>query len=76
MVTIWLGVPVKVVAERAGHTVAMMLTTYAHVIPGSQAAAAKQVAALRRPAAPTGDEAAADSPNLRVLKRKNPGQSA
>lgn len=78
MVTIWLtaGVPVKVVAERAGHTVAMMLTTYAHVIPGSQAAAAKQVAALRRQTTPTGDETAADRPNLRVLKGKNPGQSA
>ncbi|MET9071793.1 tyrosine-type recombinase/integrase [Streptomyces sp. NPDC004232] len=78
MVTIWLtaGVPVKVVAERTGHTVATMLSTYAHVIPGSQAAAAKQVAALRRQSTPTGDETAADRPNLRVLKGKNPGQSA
>lgn len=64
MVTIWLtaGVPVKVVAERTGHTVATMLSTYAHVIPGSQAAAAKQVAALRRPAGPTSDETPADRP--------------
>ncbi|WP_430378430.1 tyrosine-type recombinase/integrase [Streptomyces sp. B1-3] len=78
MVTIWLtaGVPVKVVAERTGHTVATMLNTYAHVIPGTQAAAANQVAALRRQTAPASDEATADRPNLRVLRGKSPGQSA
>jgi integrase len=78
MVTIWLtaGVPVKVVAERTGHTVATMLSTYAHVIPGSQAAAASQVAALRRQGAPTGGETPADRPALRVVEGKSPGQGA
>lgn len=78
MVSIWLtaGVPVKVVAERTGHTVATMLSTYAHVIPGSQATAANQVAALRRQSAATGDEPAVEGPVLRVVRGKMPGQGA
>jgi integrase len=65
MVTTWLtaGIPVKVVAERTGHTVALMLSTYAHVIPGSQAAAARDVARLLGP----GAEAPAAPPNLRSV---------
>lgn len=74
MVTIWLtaGIPVKVVAERTGHTVAIMLSTYAHVIPGAQASAADQVAALRRqpPSAP------ASRASLRLIEGKMPGQGA
>ncbi|MER6374844.1 tyrosine-type recombinase/integrase [Streptomyces mirabilis] len=78
MVTTWLtaGVPVKVVAERTGHTVATMLTTYAHVIPGSQAAAAKQVAALRRQVSPVVGDTGTEGPSLRVVKGKFPGQGA
>lgn len=47
-VTHWLeaGVPVTTVAERHGHTVAVMLSTYAHVLAGSQASAAQKVADL------------------------------
>jgi integrase len=41
------GVPVKVVSERLGHeSPAFTLRQYAHVIPGMQAEAAAQVAAL------------------------------
>ena len=41
------GVPVKVISERLGHeSPAFMLKQYAHVIPGMQAEAAAQVAAL------------------------------
>lgn len=41
------GVPVKVISERLGHeTPAFTMTQYAHVIPGMQAEAAKQIAAL------------------------------
>jgi hypothetical protein len=41
------GVPVKVVSERLGHaSPTITLTIYGHVIPGMQADAAQQVAAL------------------------------
>ena len=41
------GVPVKVISERLGHeSPAFTLKQYAHVIPGMQAEAALQVAAL------------------------------
>ena len=41
------GVPVKVISERLGHeSPAFTLKQYAHVIPGMQAEAAAQVAAL------------------------------
>lgn len=43
------GVPVKVISERLGHeSPAFTLTQYAHVMPGMQAEAAEQVAALIR----------------------------
>jgi integrase len=43
------GVPVKVVSERLGHeTPAFTLKQYAHVIPGMQAEAAKQIATVVR----------------------------
>jgi integrase len=47
-ITHWLeaAVPVKTVAERHGHSVQVMLATYAHVLAGSQATAAQQVADL------------------------------
>ncbi|MDA8068480.1 MAG: tyrosine-type recombinase/integrase [Actinomycetota bacterium] len=48
------GVPVKVISERLGHeSPAFTLKQYAHVIPGMQAEAAAQVAAMvdhQRPA--------------------------
>ena len=70
MVSTWLaaGIPVKVVAERTGHSVTLMLNTYAHVMPGSQAAAARQVAAARRLGAPTSDESLTNRPNLRSVE--------
>lgn len=41
------GVPVKVVSERLGHTsTSFTLDTYTHAVPGMQADAARQVAAL------------------------------
>lgn len=41
------GVPVKVISERLGHdSPAFTLKQYAHVIPGMQAEAATQIAAL------------------------------
>src|SRR3978361_1213822 len=41
------GVPVKVISERLGHeSPAFTLKQYAHVIPGMQAEAAAQVAAM------------------------------
>ncbi len=41
------GVNVKVVSERLGHaSVAFTLDTYAHTMPGQQADAAAQVAAM------------------------------
>jgi integrase len=43
------GVPVKVISERLGHeSPAFTLKQYAHVLPGMQAEAAAQVAALIR----------------------------
>jgi integrase len=43
------GVPVKVISERLGHeSPAFTLSQYAHVMPGMQAAAAEQIAALIR----------------------------
>jgi hypothetical protein len=42
-------VPVKVISERLGHeSPAFTLKQYAHVIPGMQAEAAAQIAALVR----------------------------
>lgn len=41
------GVPVKVVSERLGHaSPGFTLSTYAHVLPGQQAEAAKAFAAI------------------------------
>jgi integrase len=41
------GVPIKVISERLGHeSPAFTLKQYAHVIPGMQAEAAAQVAAM------------------------------
>lgn len=41
------GVPVKVVSERLGHAnIGITLDTYSHVMPGMDADAAVQVAAL------------------------------
>lgn len=50
MITIWLmaGVPVPVVAERSGHSVEVLLGTYAHVLAGTQEAAAQRVADMLR----------------------------
>lgn len=78
MVTTWLtaGVPVKVVAERTGHSVTMMMEVYAHVLPGSQAAAAKQVAALRRRGRPASDETRSGRSHLRAVEGETPGQQA
>jgi integrase len=45
--TLKAGVPVKVISERLGHeSPAFTLKQYAHVIPGMQAEAAAQVAAM------------------------------
>jgi integrase len=48
MITTWLtaGVPVKVVAERAGHTVQTMLSTYSHLLADSQAGVVERMAGL------------------------------
>ena len=41
------GVPVKVISERLGHAdVAFTMNTYAHIMPGMQAQAAADIAAL------------------------------
>jgi len=41
------GVPVKVISERLGHeSPAFTLKQYAHVVPGMQAEAAAEIAAL------------------------------
>lgn len=44
------GVPVKVISERLGHeSPAVTLKQYAHVVPGMQAEATEQIAALVQP---------------------------
>jgi integrase len=62
------GVSPKVVAERTGHSVNMLMTTYAHALPGAGHAATEQVAALMRQAAQVAHEAVAERPHLRVVK--------
>lgn len=58
MITAWLtaGVPVKVVAERAGHTVQTMLSAYSHLLADSQAGVVERMAELLT--APSGDAGA------------------
>ncbi len=47
------GVPIKVMSERLGHsTPSFTMDIYQHVMPGMQAEAAAQIAALLAPTAP------------------------
>lgn len=62
------GVPAKIVSERLGHaTVAFTLDQYTHAVPGMQAEAARQVAALV-----FGEGSVAGNPGLPVVEQ--PGE--
>ena len=62
------GVPAKIVSERLGHaTVAFTLDQYTHAVPGMQAEAARQVAALV-----FGEGSVAGNPSLPVVEQ--PGE--
>ena len=70
--SLWLasGAPPADVAARAGHSVHVLLTTYAHCIPGCDQIASQHIEqALRQPLAPAGPQEPARTPGIPSVVR-------
>lgn len=67
------GIPVEVVSERLGHAhIAHTIQTYQHLLPGMQEDAARTVARLGRPVAPS-EPRSGDGRRNTALSRGTPG---